>query len=499
MNKEEGLSKTMIFYVCTLSFILGIVLISFEQALSSTSEFWYFGLFLLAVVILILFNLNKKIKIAILIAIFLFLGMWRYAFSIENENANGLASFIEQEVMIKGVIKSDIVLKNNKQKFEIETSEIKIDNWQKINTRVLIYAMAYPRFSYGDELVLQAELKKPEAFDGFAYERYLARHNIYSILYYPHIEKINENKANSFYALSLKLKNRIRYLINRGLRDPESGLARAIILGDGSLVDEDLRTSFSRSGISHIIAISGLHIAIIAGLIAFLLFKIGLNRNQVFYLSAIILTLFIILVGMPASAVRAGIMVILTMYALKIGRSSQIERIIILVACILLFVNPKLLRDDIGFQLSFTAVLGIIYIFPFIKIFLEKIKITNKFKIRDVLGVSIAAQITTGPIAAYYFGILPILGIITNLFVLCILPFLLGSIILTIFLAFIFNSLLVYIFFIPMIILDYIIFVSNLLNKIPFAYIEIEINIKALLLYYLCLILLIVAKRTENI
>ena len=192
----------------------------------------------------------------------------------------------------------------------------------------------------------------------------------------------------------------------------------------------------------------------------------------------------------------AGMMVVLAMYALKIGRISQIERLVILVACILLFVNPKLLRDDIGFQLSFTAVFGIIYIFPFIKVFLEKIKITNKFKIRDVLGVTLAAQISTGPIAAYYFGVLPILGIIANLLVLWALPFLIASIILAIILSFAFKTFVIWFFFIPMVIIDYIIFISSLVNKLPFAYIEMEVGIVSILSYYLILIsLVILGKR----
>jgi len=490
MNKKEGaLSKTMIFYVSTLSFIFGLSLISFLRRLSFVSEFYYFGLLLFFISLFVLLK-NKKIRIAILIAIFLFLGLWRYSLNISDINLDNYFSDTKK-ITLKGTVSSDIVRKNNKQKFEFIISAVQVDDWQELESKVLVYSLAYPIYYYGDELLLVCKLKEPEAFEGFAYDRYLARHNIYSICYYPGIKKLNTKKANSFITFSFYLKNKIRSIIDRGLGEPEASLTRAIILGDGSLIDDDLRFSFSRSGISHIVAISGLHIGIIAVMISFFLFKIGLSRNLVFYFSIFCLSFFIFLVGMPASAVRAGLMVVLAMYALKIGRTSQPERIIILVACVLLFINPKLLRDDIGFQLSFTAVLGIIYIFPIIKVYLEKIKITNYYKIRDVLGVTIAAQIATGPIAAFYFGVLPILGIVANLLVLWTLPFLIGSIILAIFLSFIFKVFIVYIFFIPMLILDYIILISNLVNKLPFAYFELKLSIVSVLIYYLLLILFV--------
>lgn len=487
MKKEGEISKTIIFFASTLSFIFGIVLMSFISVLSVVDEFYYFGLFLFALILFTLFKADRKIRIAILMAIFLFLGMWRYSISILKVAVGDLAYFNGTDVKIKGVVSSDIVKKSGKQKFTIKATKIERSNWQDVKANVLVYAMAYPQFNYGDELIFSCELKTPEAFEGFAYDRYLARHHVYSICYYPRIKKTGEDKGNYFLTISFNLKNKIRDIIDRGLSEPESGLARAIILGDGNIIDNDLRADFSRSGISHIVAISGLHIGIIAGMIAFFLFKIGLSRDKIFYFTTIILALFIILVGMPASAVRAGIMVILAMYALKIGRVSQIERLIILVACILLLINPKLLRDDIGFQLSFTAVLGISYIFPIIKKYLEKIKVTNKFKIRDILGVTLAAQISTGPIAAFHFGVLPILGIMANLLVLWTLPFLIASIILAIFLSFIFSKFIVFIFFIPMATIDYIILVSGLVSKIPLAFFEVNLNIVFLLVYYVLL------------
>ncbi len=496
---DNKLSKTIIFFVSTLPFIMGIASISFVPFLQGVSEFCYFGFFLIFLVILFLFRINRRIKIAILIAIFLFLGLWRYAVSFKNIEVNNLSYYNKQTVEIKGVIKSDIIQKNKNQKFELDIEQIKISNvWQDTKAKVLVYADIYPQFNYGDELFLFCDLKTPESFEGFAYDRYLALHNIYSICYYPDIKKAAENQGNYFFAFSYNLKNKIRSIIDRGLSEPESGLARAIILGDSKMINDDLRAGFSRSGISHIVAISGLHIAIIVGMIAFFLFKIGLSRNQVFYLTIIILVLFIVFVGMPVSAVRAGIMVAIAMYALKIGRTSKPERLVIFTVCVLMFINPKLFRDDIGFQLSFTAVLGIIYIFPIIKAWLEKIKITNKYKIRDILGVTMAAQIATMPIAVYYFEVLPILGIIVNLFVLWVLPFLIGSIVVAIIIAFILKFFIVYVFFVPMIILDYIIIISSLVNKIPFAYIEIKISIAIVLLYYFCLIMLIFLENLKN-
>ena len=496
---EDSISKTIIFFGSSLSFILGITLASFVPILSSVSEFWYFGLFLFVSVWLITIKTDKKVKIALLMAIFLFLGVWRYVKSIPEIGLSDVSYYNGERVEIGGIVVSDISRKNNKQSFELSVNSFINKDKQELRGKILVYSGAYPEYEYGDEFLVNCELQTPEPFEGFAYDRYLAVDEIYSICYYPSIKLLNKDKGNYFFALINKIKNNTRSIIDRGLGEPESSLARALILGDSKIIDNDLRANFSRSGISHIIAISGLHIGIIAGIIAFVLFRIGFGRNVIFYLSSIILFLFIILVGAPSSALRAGLMVVLGMYALKIGRVNKIDRVIIVAGVILLFINPKLLRDDISFQLSFSAVLGIVYIYPIINHCLEKIKFTNKYKIRDIMNVTISAQIATGGLAVYYFGVIPALGIVANLLILWILPFLLIAIIIAIALSTVLAPQ-AFIFFLPTkLAIDYIVLISDFVSTLPFSYFEKEVNGEFTLVYYSLLIFIVLFSNNKEV
>ncbi len=495
LGGDSTLSKAIIFSVSAWSFIVGIALLSFIPKLQAINKFYYFALFLFFLVIIILRKINKQTKIAMLMAIFLFLGAWRYAVSLDNFSKKSLSIYSGQSVDIQGIISSDITHKSNKQKFFLQIK--KLNNY-KIDAKILIYTLSYPRLSYGDELFLSCELIAPKPITGFAYDRYLARYGVYFVCYYPLIEKININSGNYFLTQIYRIKNKGRAIINRGLAEPEASLARAIIMGDGKLLDDNLRLDFSRAGISHIVAISGLHIGIIASLMAGLFFWLGFRRWQVFYITIFILIFFIILIGAPASAVRAGIMVGLAMYALQLGRLNNIERLVILTADILLLTNPRLLRDDIGFQLSFVAVLGIIYLFPLVNKILEKFKISNKFRIRDILGVTLAAQISTGPLATYYFGVLPILGIFANIFILWSLPLIIASTALAGLLTLFFNFGERFFFFIPWLLLHYIILITNLIIKLPVAYLELSVSLILTLIYYFLLILLVFVHKKVN-
>jgi competence protein ComEC len=131
---------------------------------------------------------------------------------------------------------------------------------------------------------------------------------------------------------------------------------------------------------------------------------IGLSRKQAFYLAVLLLVIFIILVGVPASAMRAGLMGFFVLWALKLGRLNKITNAIILAGAIMLLINPKLLRYDIGFQLSFLAILGLIYFYPLINDWMIKIKMPKLKGGREIFSMTIAAQVFTLPITAYNFS-----------------------------------------------------------------------------------------------
>jgi competence protein ComEC len=189
----------------------------------------------------------------------------------------------------------------------------------------------------------------------------------------------------------------------------------------------DLKNKLNITGLRHVIAVSGTHVVILSSIIMSLLLAIGLWRNQAFYVAVIFICVYIVLTGLPASGLRAGIMGVLYLLSQKLGRQSMGIRVIVLACAAMLVLNPLLLFYDVGFQLSFLAVIGLIYLEPS---FRKIIKIFTKNKVENLVGIistTFAAQVFTLPIMVYNFGNISFVSPITNLLILPIVYWLMVS------------------------------------------------------------------------
>jgi len=310
----------------------------------------------------------------------------------------------------------------------------------KVSGQVLVTAKLYPTYDYGDFLKISGQLQAPPVIDGFDYESYLARYDIYSVMYYPKIELVKGQLAWSqiVYRRLLNVKQGIAGLINQGLPEPAAGLAKALLLGYRRTVDREDLNIFARVGLSHMIAISGSHITILSALLLNFLLIIGFNRRQSLKLIFSFLILYPLMTGLAASALRASIMGFLALLALYYERLSSLTRALVLTAAVMLIFNPRLLRDDIGFQLSFLALLGIIYIYPLaeslVNHFLKKIKGASKIKrlvknILDTVSLTIISQLVILPIALINFQQFSLIAPLANILVLWTFPLLLSVLI----------------------------------------------------------------------
>ena len=469
-------NKSKIFFASLLVLLFSIFVASFLPQKIIRHDIIFFALSLFFAGLLFYFSKNKKIFIILIFFAVFFFGFWRYSIGLPKNYPNRIWYYNGGEHKIIGVIVKEPDVRQTSQKLEIKVKTL--DNKTRdIKGKILVSVDLYPVFAYGDKLEFICILRAPEKYQGFSYDRYLARYDIYSVCCYPkilsHSQLIENNLVEKFYKNIYAFKDKVRLLINSSLSKDESDFARAIILGDKRALSVEVRENFSKSGLSHIAVISGLHISIIVALLMFFLIFVGLNRNSAFYASGFFLFLYIILIGAPASATRAGLMGFLLLLSLKIGRLNRIANSLLLAAVILLLINPRLLRDDIGFQLSFLAVLGIIYIYPkirsalWVKRVLEKIFIFKKLKnnfsifIINTICITLSAQIITAPILLYNFGDVSLIAPVSNILVLWLLPFLLISLFAAIILGLIFPSLST-LFFLPTgLILKYILFIAE--------------------------------------
>lgn len=199
------------------------------------------------------------------------------------------------------------------------------------------------------------------------------------------------------------------------LNGDQLAIAKALILGDKSLLSPELKKSFSSAGAMHVLAVSGLHVGIIVELLIFLLgrFPRIISKKQAMLVTLGIIWIYIAVIGFPASVVRAGFMFSFLVVGRLIGRSASSLNMLLLSGFIMLVINP-LWIFDVGFQLSYLAMLGILlYYRPIASLF----HIQNKWlrKIWEGTSVGLAAQLFTLPFTLYYFHQFPNYFLFTNL------------------------------------------------------------------------------------
>jgi len=404
-------SKSRIFLFLSLGFIGGV----FWRSFGNLDSFWQYSLAVLAIIILVISWKNPKATVVAFFIGFFILGVWlteNKLKKLENLNLAG-TEFSGWAIIIR-----EPEIKDQYQNLTVRTPD---------KNKFLINIYGFAKYSYGDELEVKCllEIPKSETFD---YQMYLAKDGIFYLCRKAKIEVMAREQSNKFYAVILKIKSRLQKNIDKAIPAPQSGLLSGLLLGGDDKLSKEMQVNFSRTGMTHIVAVSGYNVTIIAEYLMLLGIFLGLWRKQAFWFALTGIFLFVLLVGFPASAVRAGIMGSLLLWAMKNGRLANAQNAIIFSAGIMLLINPLLLRYDIGFQLSFLATIGIVYFSPFLEN--KMMKKYRAFGIWEILILTLSAQVFVLPIILFNFQNLSLISPLANVFVLPIIP-------LTMFLGFI--------------------------------------------------------------
>lgn len=479
------MTLSKIFFLSSFSFISGVFLSSFFKisfplilvlsifALFSISIFWR----------------EKEILVFGFCILFFISGIFRFQMIFAENEKIQIRKFNDSDIGITlvGTVVSEPELEDKIQKLILEVQEIWVS--EKISTtkkeKVYILTNKYPLYQYGDKLRVSGKLENPPKIGNFDWQKYLEKEKIFSQMKFPEIELIEKNQGNFILAKIFDLKERMRKIIHRNLPFPQSTILAAMILGDKSQIPKDLREKMGKSGISHISAISGLHVTVLSSLLLTFFLGLGFWRQQAIFLSLFFLTLFVIFTGFQPSAIRATIMGEIFLLSQYFGREFSSFRILFLVCAIMLFQNPFLLRYDLSFQLSFLAMLGIVSLFPILREIFKKFP--NPFQLRDLFLITISAQYFTFPILIYNFDYFSLFSFLTNILIVPLLPLIIG-------LGFFFSFLGLFIYPISFIFsLPCGLFLSYLLKIVdffsqPWAFRKIEVGWQFLPLFYLFLL-----------
>ena len=322
-------------------------------------------------------------------------------------------------VNITGVVVEEPEPRDSSTNLILSAREI---NGKEVSGTFLVRTTRYPTYQNGDLLKVTGELEEPpHDLDGFDYRAYLARQGIYSVMYYPDDAELlaTEQGTQPFQAI-YSFRHRMGEALGSSLTEPEGSLAQGILLGLRHNVPSSLYEDFRDSGTAHLLAISGLHMVIVAGIVlSASVWLFGRRRPTYFLVALGVLWLYAVLAGMSPSVMRAAIMVSLFLFGAYVGRQRSGITAIAFAAAVMVAITPQILWS-VSFQLSFTAVLGLILLAPTFQKWLGRTRAPNI--VVDSFAYSLGAILATLPLVAYYFGYVSLVGLPATFLVLPALP-----------------------------------------------------------------------------
>ena len=310
-----------------------------------------------------------------------------------------------------------------------EMVEVKGVSTQIVSGKVMVSLPMGYNYQYGDHLAVTSELITPPAGTGGSWRDYLEHRGIYAYSQFGQVKLMERGGGNPLLALLYGLRDKGARVIDKIFPAPENALLRGILLGDESQISPEAREAYSITGTSHIIAISGFNMAVLAGIVAHV-FTRRLGALKGSLLTIVVLLFYTIMVGAEASVMRAAFMGSFTVIASSIARRGNSLNNLGISVLLMTLINPHL-PWDIGFQLSAMATLGLALLMPPLRArltlwmnarFGEEISARFGNWIGDYLLVTLVAQVSVLPLLIYHFKSFSWVFLIANPLILPVQP-----------------------------------------------------------------------------
>ena len=318
--------------------------------------------------------------------------------------------------------------------------------WREVSGGVLVTASpsldlarlrGAPFFRYGDRLLLDGELEDAPVFADFNYREYLERRGISALMFRPEVTWLGEGGGSRPMALLHSLRRSLARALDASLPEPQTSFAKAVLLGIRDTMPSNVVLAFRNTGTSHLLAISGLHVGVVLGLVVPVAASLfGRRRGLYLLLPLGVIWLYVLLSGLSPSAERAAIMASLYLAAVALGRQRSALPALGFAAAFMVALDPQVVYD-VSFQLSFAAMAGIITLWPPLEAAMRTlfVKVASGDGRLEWLGywaiasvaVSAAAVVATLPILAFYFHRIALLSIPATLIALPALPLILAA------------------------------------------------------------------------
>lgn len=320
---------------------------------------------------------------------------------------NQYAGVIDTKVDLEAVVVSEPDIRSSYQLVTIQPTGM--------TQNLLVTMPLSSHYEYGDEVWVRGKAVAPKLFDDFDYPGYLARFNIFALVRYPKMIVLKQGGGNWLVGTLFTFKHvvvtRVLYLYGQ----EQGRLLLGILIGAKQGLPQNIVDYFSRTGTSHIMAVSGFNISIL--LIAFGYLSYIIGRRMSSMLAVVVVILFVFIAGPTSSVLRAAGMGMLIVLATTGKRLYMPLGALAFVAALMALLNPRIVYWDVGFQLSSAATVGILVGMPLFEQWTA-----TRYKLLEPLAVTLTAIVFTVPISMWRFGTFSTVALLANAVVVPAVP-----------------------------------------------------------------------------
>ncbi len=475
----------------TVAWVLGISLAR-QLAMVDAAHWLLLSVISLAVALAFRNHPHRRLAIPLFA---LCLGGWRLA---SLPGASDLAQHNDSHGTVTGIVIDEPVPRDDRVQLRLAAEEIFV-NSKAVETSGLIQIESYTARppEYGDRIRATGLLATPATWDTFSYADYLGRQGVFTVMQNAAIEVVGSGYGSPLHAALLRFKSEAQRQIDRALPDPQAALLAGIVLGNEQGIAPQLEEDFRRVGASHVVAISGFNMVIISAIVMRVAGGLlGERKTAATVLAIAFIFAYSLLVGATGGILRAALMSSLLVIGENLKRKTFVPASLAFATLLLSMLDPNVLLD-IGFQLSFCAVLGLgLFADPLSSRFRRLLdsalpkNIANWMHsaLNEPLVVSLAAQISTLPLILLYFGRLSLVALPVNLLIVPVQSAILLLALLAIVVSFIVPVIGTALYWAGLVFLTWSIAVVRAFAQLEFADVALHIDGRLIQLYYLLMI-----------
>jgi competence protein ComEC len=355
---------------------------------------------------------RRHVWLPSLLLLALALGRWRFEATRPPSGAAGLPFYVGRDVTLVGTVAAEPEPLDRGENVRVAVETLTAGGiTRRVSELVLVHVGGFSILAYGDRISLAGTLAAPSDLPGASpgsYRAYLAAQGIDAVLNYPRLQRLGAGAGNPLLALAMALRQLLEGGIRRILPGPEAALLLGILLGTRTRALGALTAPFIRTGMIHVVAISGLKVSIVAGTADRLARRL-VGRRVALPVTLAVLLLYVVVTGATPAGLRAAVMWTLALLALGFGRRSDAITSLALAAALLALVSPRILWD-LGFQLSLAGTAAIVLLEPGIERRLGRVPPVA----REAMAVTLAAQAGTLPLLISGFGQVSLVAPLAN-------------------------------------------------------------------------------------